>query len=92
MKACIKAGAHCTDVTGELEVFKLSQSMDKDAKAAGVVLCPGVGFDVIPWGILLTVEFFMEYEGEGGCFTLSQLMGSGLAERLPGATEFKLAS
>ena len=48
MKACIQAGAHYTDITGELDVFKLSQSLHQDAKAAGVVLCPGVGFDVIP--------------------------------------------
>jgi short subunit dehydrogenase-like uncharacterized protein len=48
MKACIESGTHYTDITGELDVFTLSQSLDKEAKAAGAVLCPGVGFDVIP--------------------------------------------
>lgn len=48
MKACLKAGTHYTDITGEIGVFQLSQSLDKEAKSAGIVLCPGVGFDVIP--------------------------------------------
>ncbi len=48
MKACIESGTHYTDITGELDVFQLSQSLDQKARAAGVVLCPGVGFDVIP--------------------------------------------
>lgn len=48
MKACIQAKTHYTDITGEIDVFELSQSLHEQAKAAGVVLCPGVGFDVIP--------------------------------------------
>jgi len=48
MRACIHSGAHYTDITGEIDVFLLSQSLDKEACASGAVLCPGVGFDVIP--------------------------------------------
>lgn len=48
MKACLSAQAHYLDITGEISVFELAQSLDSEARAAGVVLCPGVGFDVIP--------------------------------------------
>jgi len=48
MEACLAAGAHYLDITGEIAVFELAQSLNNRAKAAGVVLCPGVGFDVIP--------------------------------------------
>jgi len=46
--ACLRSKAHYLDITGEIAVFELAQSLDKEARAAGVVLCPGVGFDVIP--------------------------------------------
>jgi short subunit dehydrogenase-like uncharacterized protein len=48
MEACIDAGTHYTDITGEWEVFLLAAEYDERARKAGVVLCPGVGFDVIP--------------------------------------------
>lgn len=48
MKACLSAQAHYLDITGEISVFELAQSLNSEARAAGVVLCPGVGFDVIP--------------------------------------------
>ena len=48
MKACIAARSHYLDITGEIAVFELAQSLDEKARSAGIVLCPGVGFDVIP--------------------------------------------
>ena len=48
MRACIEARVHYLDITGEIAVFELAQSLGAQAAAAGVVLCPGVGFDVIP--------------------------------------------
>lgn len=48
MKACLAARAHYLDITGEIAVFELAQSLSDQARAAGIVLCPGVGFDVIP--------------------------------------------
>ncbi|MCO4320470.1 saccharopine dehydrogenase family protein [Aliidiomarina quisquiliarum] len=48
MKACIATGTHYLDITGEIEVFELAYSLRKEAEEAGIVLCPGVGFDVIP--------------------------------------------
>jgi short subunit dehydrogenase-like uncharacterized protein len=48
MRACIQAGTHYTDITGEIGVFDTAQALNAEAAAADVVLCPGVGFDVIP--------------------------------------------
>lgn len=48
MNACIENKTHYLDITGELEVFELAQSLSSKAKKKRVVLCPGVGFDVIP--------------------------------------------
>ena len=48
MEACIKAGAHYLDITGDIAVFELAQSLNSQAEKADIVLCPGVGFDVIP--------------------------------------------
>lgn len=46
--ACLEVGAHYLDITGEIDVFEAIHAMGDLAKKAGVVLCPGVGFDVIP--------------------------------------------
>ncbi len=48
MQACLRAGAHYLDITGEIGVFELAHSLHDRARSAGTVLCPGVGFDVIP--------------------------------------------
>lgn len=48
MEACLAAGAHYLDITGEISVFEHAQTLHARAQAAGVVVCPGVGFDVIP--------------------------------------------
>lgn len=48
MRACLKAKTHYLDITGEISVFELAYSLRKQADAAGIVMCPGVGFDVIP--------------------------------------------
>jgi short subunit dehydrogenase-like uncharacterized protein len=48
MQACLKAGAHYLDITGEIAVFEYARTLGEAAKVRGVVVCPGVGFDVIP--------------------------------------------
>lgn len=48
LEACIKANAHYIDITGEIAVFEQAKSMHEEAVTAGVTLCPGAGFDVIP--------------------------------------------
>jgi short subunit dehydrogenase-like uncharacterized protein len=46
--ACLRAKTHYLDITGEISVFEHAQTKSAEANAAGVVVCPGVGFDVIP--------------------------------------------
>jgi len=46
--ACLRARAHYLDITGEISVFEHAMQQDALARAAGIVVCPGVGFDVIP--------------------------------------------
>jgi short subunit dehydrogenase-like uncharacterized protein len=46
--ACLASGIHYVDVTGEIAVFEAIAERDADAKAAGVMLLPGAGFDVVP--------------------------------------------
>ena len=46
--ACLKAGIHYLDITGEIAVFEAVHRRDAEARAKGVVLIPGVGFDVVP--------------------------------------------
>lgn len=48
MEASLATQTHYLDVTGELPVFSLAESLDKEARAAGVMLMPGVGWDVVP--------------------------------------------
>lgn len=46
--ACIAAKVHYLDITGELDVFEYAHAQHIAAQQAGIVVCPGVGFDVIP--------------------------------------------
>jgi len=46
--ACLNTNTHYLDITGEIPVFEHVQTLDAKAKAAGCVLLPGVGFDVVP--------------------------------------------
>lgn len=48
VKACIRNKRHYTDITGEISVFETCAAMGKKAEEAGVMLMPGVGFDVVP--------------------------------------------
>jgi short subunit dehydrogenase-like uncharacterized protein len=47
-KACIRQKVHYLDITGEIDVFKACHALDQEAKQAGVLLLPGVGFDIVP--------------------------------------------
>ncbi|HEY0845402.1 MAG TPA: saccharopine dehydrogenase NADP-binding domain-containing protein [Noviherbaspirillum sp.] len=48
IEACLAAHAHYLDITGEIGVFEHAHAQHARAQQAGIVLCPGVGFDVIP--------------------------------------------
>jgi len=46
--ACLRTGTHYLDLTGEIPVYQALAAVDADAKARGIMLLPGVGFDVVP--------------------------------------------
>ena len=48
VESCLKTKTHYLDITGEIEVFEMIKSFDSDAKLNGIILLPGVGFDVVP--------------------------------------------
>jgi short subunit dehydrogenase-like uncharacterized protein len=53
--ACLMSRTHYLDITGELDVFVAAQRRHADAQVTGIVICPGVGFDVIPTDCLAAV-------------------------------------
>lgn len=99
MKACIKAGTHYTDITGEGSVFGLAQELHDQAKEAGVVLMGGVGFDVIPTDCLANflqqqlpdaTHLVMGFDGKmdlspGTSKTMVEGISQGMAVRRNGA-------
>ncbi len=46
--ACIGERVHYVDITGEIPVFQFCHAQDARAVGAGIVLCPGAGFDIVP--------------------------------------------
>jgi len=48
VEACLRNKKHYTDITGEIAVFEAMAALDARAKEAGIMVMPGVGFDVVP--------------------------------------------
>ncbi|MGH9821117.1 MAG: saccharopine dehydrogenase family protein [Pyrinomonadaceae bacterium] len=48
VEACLRNKKHYTDITGEIAVFEACAAQDKKAQDAGIMVMPGVGFDVVP--------------------------------------------
>jgi short subunit dehydrogenase-like uncharacterized protein len=46
--ACLRTKTHYLDITGEIAVFESLAARSKEAESKGVMLLPGVGFDVVP--------------------------------------------
>ena len=47
-EACLATGVHYVDITGEISVLEALAARDAEARAAGIVLLPAAGFDVVP--------------------------------------------
>lgn len=96
--ACLEAGAHYLDITGEISVFESLAAKDEEARAAGIVLLPGVGFDVVPSDCLAAhlkerlpgaVELTLAFSGgtglsHGTATTMIENIGAGGAVRRGG--------
>ncbi len=46
--ACLRTGTHYMDITGEIAVYAALSKLGAEAKEKGVMLLPGIGFDVVP--------------------------------------------
>jgi short subunit dehydrogenase-like uncharacterized protein len=75
LEGCLAAGAHYVDITGEIEVFAHCHAQDARAKARGVVVLPGAGFDVVPTDCVAALlkrelpdatELILGFEAGGG--------------------------
>lgn len=91
VNACLETGTHYLDITGEIAVFDAIQALDARAKTAGVVLLPGVGFDVVPTDCLANMlaaqmpdatHLELAFAGDGGispgtCKTMVEMLGDG---------------
>jgi short subunit dehydrogenase-like uncharacterized protein len=55
MDACLRCGVHYLDLAGEWPVFAEAMARDMAAKAAGVMMMPGVGFTVVATDCLLAL-------------------------------------
>jgi short subunit dehydrogenase-like uncharacterized protein len=92
VEACLALHAHYLDITGEIPVFEAVLGRDGDAKAAGVALVPGVGFDVVPTDCLAALllqdlpdatNLDLAFTGERGSWSAGTMPGAG-AVRLDG--------
>ncbi|MEX6502291.1 saccharopine dehydrogenase family protein [Pseudomonas zhanjiangensis] len=48
LEACLASATHYLDISGEIDVFEAAHGYHHKAHQLGLVVCPGVGFDVIP--------------------------------------------
>lgn len=48
INACLETGTHYLDINGDIAVFEMLKQFDTAAKKAGIMIMPGVGFDVVP--------------------------------------------
>jgi len=55
IEACIAAHRPYLDITGEIEAFEFAHDLDFMARSAGIPLCPGVGFDIVPTDCVASV-------------------------------------
>lgn len=75
VQACLDAGAHYLDITGEIAIFEAVFRRDAEAKQRNIALIPGVGFDVVPTDCLAAMlharlpdanELWLAFSSRGG--------------------------
>jgi short subunit dehydrogenase-like uncharacterized protein len=76
--ACIRNRVHYVDITGEIEVFEALHARDAAARAAGVTLMPGSGFDVVPSDCLAA---YLRQKLPGANHLMLGIQGSGNLSR-----------
>lgn len=98
MDACIALGAHYLDITAEYKVYALAEEWSGRAAVAGVMLLPGVGWDVVPSDCLALyvankverprrLRIALEVAGSvsrGSATSVAEILGAGLLARAEG--------
>lgn len=98
MRACIDAGVHYLDITAEINVYRLAERLGADAARAGVMLLPGVGWDVVPTDCLavqlsgrvaepVSLRIALQVGGSmsrGSAVSAGEIVGAGLMARVDG--------
>ncbi|QGZ31075.1 saccharopine dehydrogenase family protein [Stutzerimonas stutzeri] len=98
MRACIKAGVDYLDITAEINVYRLAERLGGEAAESGVMLLPGVGWDVVPTDCLAvyvarrvqdpqSLSIALQVAGSmsrGSAMSVSEIIGAGLLARIDG--------
>lgn len=98
MQACIEAGVDYLDITAEINVYRQAEQLGAQAATAGVMLLPGVGWDVVPTDCLAvhvarrvqqphTLRIALQVAGSmsrGSALSVSEIIGAGLLARADG--------
>ncbi|SDV07834.1 saccharopine dehydrogenase family protein [Pseudomonas mucidolens] len=98
MYACIEAGVSYLDITAEINVYRLAERLSVQAAKAGVMLLPGVGWDVVPTDCLAmhvaqrvrspqSLRVALQVAGSmsrGSAISASEIIGAGLMARVEG--------
>lgn len=75
LEACLTSGTHYLDISGEIPVFAHCHAQHERAQVAGIVVLPGVGFDVVPTDCLAALlkrkmpradDLVLAFEAGGG--------------------------
>ena len=98
MAACIEAKVDYLDITAEINVYRLAERLGLDAAASGVMLLPGVGWDVVPTDSLaahvaqrvanpVALSIALQVPGSmsrGSAMSVREIIGAGVLARING--------
>jgi len=98
MRACIEARVDYLDITAEINAYRLAEQMGVEAAEAGVMLLPGVGWDVVPTDSLamrvaqrvanpVALNIALQVPGSmsrGSAMSVSEIIGAGVLARIAG--------
>ena len=96
MRACMANHAHYLDITAEINVYMLAERLGESAAKAGVMLLPGVGWDVVPTDSLVahvsrrvdtpqSLRIALQVAGgmsRGSAIRAGEIIGAGLLARI----------
>jgi len=98
MHACMKVGADYLDITAEINVYRLAEKLGPEAALHGIMLLPGVGWDVVPTDSLAVLvarrvdapsalNIALQVPGSmfrGSAMSVSEIIGAGVLARVDG--------